>query len=318
MDERYYKQVKTQRGFTYSYYFSPPAAGKPFLLFSHGFPSASYLWLKQVAFFQPLGYGLVIPDNLGYGGTDKPTDPKLYLASGLVQDMTDILDAENIDKIIAIGHDWGAILLSRILNHQPQRISAAAFCAVGYCPSTVPLRDLFASEVFAYQRFFIHPDGAPLMEKNIDAMINVLWGERPELVKETMCINGATRACIESNRRTPLPPWMTEEDAEMIRTSLLTGGLTAPLCWYRSVNEETIINEDAAVPPAACEIHVPMLFVAFKKDYIARPEFWTETHKTYPKGPLTLKEIESDHWGVMSHPKELNEILLEWVEGLGM
>ncbi|KAJ7761395.1 hypothetical protein B0H16DRAFT_1256307, partial [Mycena metata] len=76
MDPRQYKQGKTQRGLTYSYYyFSPPAAGKPFLLFSHGFPSASYLWLKQVAFFHPLSYGLIVPDNLGYGGPDKPTDP---------------------------------------------------------------------------------------------------------------------------------------------------------------------------------------------------------------------------------------------------
>lgn len=76
------------------------------------------------------------------------------------------------------------------------------------------------------------------------------------------------------------------------------------------------MTQNTAVTPAACEIHVPMLFVAFKQDFIARPEFWTETHKMYPKGPLTLKEIESDHWGVMSHAKELNEILLEWIEGL--
>lgn len=47
-------------------------------------------------------------------------------------------------------------------------------------------------------------------------MINVLWGERPELVKETMSVNGATRACIESNRRTPLPTWMTEEVSRIL------------------------------------------------------------------------------------------------------
>jgi pimeloyl-ACP methyl ester carboxylesterase len=35
-----------------------------------------------------------------------PTDPKFYVGSGLAQDAIDILDHENIDKVIAVGHDW--------------------------------------------------------------------------------------------------------------------------------------------------------------------------------------------------------------------
>ncbi len=107
MNPEHFKHVKTQRGFTYRYCFSAPAEGKP-LFFSHGFPSGSYLWLKQVAYFEPLGYGLVVPDLLAYGGTDKPTDPKFYVGSGLAQDIVDILDAEKVYKVIAIGHDWCA------------------------------------------------------------------------------------------------------------------------------------------------------------------------------------------------------------------
>jgi hypothetical protein len=38
MDENNYKQTKTKRGFSYTYYYSPPTAGKPVLFFSHGFP----------------------------------------------------------------------------------------------------------------------------------------------------------------------------------------------------------------------------------------------------------------------------------------
>ncbi|KAJ7910298.1 Alpha/Beta hydrolase protein, partial [Mycena leptocephala] len=89
----------------YSYYFSAPVEGKPTLLFSHGFPTPAYLWAKQMAFLDPMGYGIVAPDLLGYGGTDKPTDPKFYVGSGLAQDAIDILDHENIDKTIAVGHD---------------------------------------------------------------------------------------------------------------------------------------------------------------------------------------------------------------------
>jgi pimeloyl-ACP methyl ester carboxylesterase len=106
MDQSRFKQTKTQRGFTYSYYFAASDKGKPTLFFSHGFPTPAYLWRKQVAFFEPLGYGIVAPDLLGYGRTDKPTDPKFYVGSGLAKDVIDILDKENIRQVIAVGHDW--------------------------------------------------------------------------------------------------------------------------------------------------------------------------------------------------------------------
>ncbi|KAJ7817364.1 hypothetical protein B0H14DRAFT_3877517 [Mycena olivaceomarginata] len=75
-------------------------------------PPLPFLWRKQVAFFQPLGYGIIVPDHLGYRGTDKPTDPKLYVGHGLAADMADILDAEAFAQVVAIGHDWCVRVLS--------------------------------------------------------------------------------------------------------------------------------------------------------------------------------------------------------------
>lgn len=59
-----------------------------------------------MSFFETEGYGLIVPDQLGYGGTDKPTDPALYLSSLICQDLVDILDGENAEDVIAVGHDW--------------------------------------------------------------------------------------------------------------------------------------------------------------------------------------------------------------------
>jgi pimeloyl-ACP methyl ester carboxylesterase len=106
MGQTRHNQVKTQRGFTYSYSASPAASGKPTLLFVHGFPAGSFLWRRQVPFFQQLGYGLIVPDLLGYGETDKPTDLTVYVGSGHAQDLVDILDAERVEQVVAIGHDW--------------------------------------------------------------------------------------------------------------------------------------------------------------------------------------------------------------------
>ena len=101
-----YKEVITKRGIKYSYYFSAGDPSKPTLLFVHGFPSTSYDWRNQVAFFKSEGYSIIAPDMLGYGGTDKPLETALYKHSAMCTDVIDILDAENVGQAIAIGHDW--------------------------------------------------------------------------------------------------------------------------------------------------------------------------------------------------------------------
>jgi len=106
MDSTFYKTVTTRRALKYSYYFSAPVDGKPIVLLIHGFPSTSYDWRYQVNAFQAAGYGLIVPDMLGYGGTDKPNDVNQYLLSLMNRDVVDILDFENADKVIGIGHDW--------------------------------------------------------------------------------------------------------------------------------------------------------------------------------------------------------------------
>ncbi|KAJ7212991.1 alpha/beta-hydrolase [Mycena pura] len=303
----------------------PPSGSDALVLFfSHGFPSASFLWRKQVAFFQPQGYGIIVPDHLGYGGTDKPTDPKLYVGRGLAEDMADILDAEGVTQVVAIGHDWGSYLVSRFLQYFPQRISACAFFAVGYLPSEgvnrmslhEQIKQMLGYDAFAYQRFFIQPDAAAVIEKNIDSFIHLLYPETLETWRNSLCVDGGARAWIESNKTTALPSYLTPEDMENLRNALRSGGLSGPLCWYKASVDEANLAEDARLPAAARDIAQPLLYVAFNKDIVALPAFADANTKKYAKGPVMRREVDGDHWGVMSHAAELNAILVEWIGGL--
>ena len=120
MDPAKYKDVQVQRGLTYHYYSSTAAPGKPTLLFVHGFPSTSFDWHRQVAHFEPKGYGLIVPDTLGYGGTSKPREVDAFRWKLQAQDLVDVLDAElgspssRPAKVIAIGHDWSVGVLSSL------------------------------------------------------------------------------------------------------------------------------------------------------------------------------------------------------------
>ncbi len=107
LDPGSFKDLVVSRGLKYHYYCSSPkSASKPYLLFLHGFPGSAYDWRHQIVFFSAQGYGLVVPDMLGYGGTDKPAEVEAYRSSLINQDIVDILDEENVESVVAIGHDW--------------------------------------------------------------------------------------------------------------------------------------------------------------------------------------------------------------------
>ena len=106
LDKSLFKFTKTSRGLTYRYYCSPAKGSKPTLVFLHGFPKFAFDWHYQVDYFSNEGFGIIVPDMLGYGETDKPEDFKLYRPKLICQDIVDILDHEGVGKCVGIGHDW--------------------------------------------------------------------------------------------------------------------------------------------------------------------------------------------------------------------
>jgi pimeloyl-ACP methyl ester carboxylesterase len=106
MDAALYKDITTSRGLNYHCYIASARESNHTLLFLHGFPSTSRDWRRQVPFFHEKGYGLIVLDMLGYGGTAKPTNVEAYSANLMAKDVVDILDSEGIQKVIVIGHDW--------------------------------------------------------------------------------------------------------------------------------------------------------------------------------------------------------------------
>lgn len=94
-------------GTTYNYvHIAPSGKTKPYVLFLHGFPSSSYDWRHQIHHFAQLGYGILAPDLLGYGGTDKPKELEAYKLKKMSEEVMGLLDAQGVGKVIGVGHDW--------------------------------------------------------------------------------------------------------------------------------------------------------------------------------------------------------------------
>lgn len=112
----------TFAGTTYRYYCSKPTNSKPWTILFHGHPGCTHSWHRTVPFLQSKGYGIIMPDMLGYGGTDKPLDVQAYRASKVVESVdaliTEVIKNEAEKRVIAIGMPFTRLKVGSHYNYR--------------------------------------------------------------------------------------------------------------------------------------------------------------------------------------------------------
>jgi pimeloyl-ACP methyl ester carboxylesterase len=178
-------RITTDDGTNYVYDYAPAQEGKPTFLLIHGYPGTRHDWHGQVADLSAAGYGVIAPDCLGYGESDLPTEVEAYDLKRIAGHLAEILNQEDIGKVIGVGHDWGANTLSRTSLWQRERFEKVAFLSVGYSAPGVFI-DVDALNAFGlsqlgymqlgYFYFFNSYNAADLAAKNVCASSkHVLW-----------------------------------------------------------------------------------------------------------------------------------------------
>ncbi|VDC04350.1 unnamed protein product [Peniophora sp. CBMAI 1063] len=321
-----YKKTTVSRGLSYLYYYSRAQDDKPTLFFLHGYPSTSADWAGIVAALEPKGYGILIPDMLGYGGTDKPTDPALYVSSGIVRDLIDLLAVEGIGKCVVIGHDWGSFFTSRLVNSHADRFLGFAFVAMGYFPSSPDLSleergrqvaEKVGYSVFEYFPLFAYQE--KLIEEHMDSFMDLAFPQDEWVHRDHLCPPGAGQAWLEANTRCARlssavanPQWFAAQQ------ELLASNMTAPACYYK-VHLSGLAQRDekaAMIPQEAYYLTKPTFFAACVKDGPNPPVVGDETLKQYAKGPVTRCEYDTGHWVVLTHYEQLGKDLSAWLKTL--
>ena len=85
-------------------------SGEKLILCLHGFPESAISWRYQIDPLVQAGYRVWAPDLRGYGGTTRPTGIDAYHIESLMDDVTGLLDAAQVQRAILVGHDWGGII----------------------------------------------------------------------------------------------------------------------------------------------------------------------------------------------------------------
>jgi pimeloyl-ACP methyl ester carboxylesterase len=88
------------------------AAGRPLMVFLHGFPEAAFIWDELIEHFakpEHGGFRCVAPNLRGFEKSSSPTEVAAYRAHLLIQDIEQLAAAESADGRIEalVAHDWG-------------------------------------------------------------------------------------------------------------------------------------------------------------------------------------------------------------------
>jgi haloalkane dehalogenase len=107
-----------------------PRDAAPVLLL-HGEPSWSFLYRHIIARLVALGHRVVAPDLIGFGRSDKPSQPADYTYERHVGWMSDWLSAMRLEHITFFGQDWGGLIGLRLVAAQPQRFARLVVANTG-------------------------------------------------------------------------------------------------------------------------------------------------------------------------------------------
>ena len=123
--EPHYTEIDDAEGGTLRVHYldEGPTDADPVLLL-HGEPSWSYLYRHMVPILVEAGHRVVVPDLVGFGRSDKPSERSDYTYARHVAWLSELV-FEHLDlrTVTLFCQDWGGLLGLRLVASQPDRFA---------------------------------------------------------------------------------------------------------------------------------------------------------------------------------------------------
>jgi pimeloyl-ACP methyl ester carboxylesterase len=103
-------------------YLKPTKENMPTVTLMHGKNFNADYWSPTARYLQSLGFGVLIPDQIGFGKSSKPTNYQ-YSFAALAHHTHALMDSLNLQKSIVVGHSMGGMLASRFALMYPNTTS---------------------------------------------------------------------------------------------------------------------------------------------------------------------------------------------------
>ena len=309
---------------------APAATDKPAVIFLHGFPELAYSWRAQMAALGAEGYPCLAPDMRGYGASDKPEGRDAYGMDVLTADVTGILDHYGIEKAVAVGHDWGAIVLWALpfyagdrflgyaglnlplLPHYPMdpvtliRQSRGAHNYIVQFQEEGRCEPVLGADPMRTMRFFMRRPNKATIDKEAARAEK----EDVPFEEESLDLIGLLKL---DDSRWGGAPLMEDDDLRVYADAFGAGGFTAPLHWYRNLTENwrkqaRFVDADGHLP----RVPRPCLMITAELDRACPPHLadgMEERCHSYRRIDLA----GCGHWSQQERATEVNDALLDWL-----
>ncbi|KAI8625132.1 alpha/beta-hydrolase [Xylariaceae sp. FL1651] len=317
------KSLLTTDGYTYVYdHAAPQTALKSTILLIHGYPAYRRDWRYQVSALVGAGYGVIVPDCLGYGDTSKPTAVEAFNLKSMAGHLNQILDAEGLRDVIGVGHDWGSVILGRSAVYYPQRFSKLAFMSYGYGPPGIfldidavnedGLRNLGYTP-FGYWYFFNSWNAAGLVSRNLESHFHLLYHTNSSAWAPDFAQIAAARAWLAANKTTELPSWLSSDDkTAWLRSYSQPDTVAATLNYYKAFLRGVNAADEAPLTDKDRTLRVPVLAIGGVEDVVTRADVLRPGTEPWASAGYEERILQAGHWLMLEKPDEVNQILIDF------
>jgi len=218
----------------------------PAVMMLHGFPESHRTWRALAPKLEDRFY-LVMPDQLGFAGSDRPAEEKAYESDKLIDDIFELADALGLETFALVGHDWGGAIAWTAALKRPERLNRLAIINAPhpYIFQKSLIEDSDQREASQYITAFRTPGFEKAVEHmGFDTFFDKSFSKHVDL-----------SIIPESEKRQYLADWSQP------------GALTAMLNWYRA--------SKLIVPPTSVTVPLPdFLLKAFPKIEVPTLVVW--------------------------------------------
>ena len=263
----------------------------PPVILLHGFPESHRTW-RLVAPLLAERFHLIMPDQRGFGASDRPSEVSAYAPHRLTADVFALADALKLERFALVGHDWGgAIAWTAALTNDPRLAKLAI---------------VNAPHPWLFQKALIDdPD-----QRAASQYMNVFRSPATERMIEAKGFDWFFDRSFSAHVDLAIIP--PEERARYIADWSRPGALTAMLNWYRATGLAVPLpGEDMGLPAwmgRVPKVHVPTLVVWGMLDPAILPgqliglEDWVDD--------LTITRLpDAGHFAPWQAPHEVAEAL---------
>lgn len=200
----------------------------PVALLLHGFPEFWRGWASQIDALAAAGYRVWVPDQRGYGESDKPAGIEAYGLETLVDDICALIRSTGREAVALMGHDWGGVVAWRVAAREPALVSRLV---VVNAPQPAVMLAHMATGRQRLRSWYMHFFRIPRL---------------PERLLSRNNFRGLGKVLTQSSR----PGAFSDAELALYREAWARpGALTAMLNWYRALmRDRPRIHADGRVP----------------------------------------------------------------------